>query len=94
MILSNMFRRAIDYFSEKIWRDDISLEESHFTHQAIMALQKQEPMHVNHERTFWRYTHYCPDCQEQLKIEALKYCNNCGQRLDWSNYELGLKYVR
>jgi hypothetical protein len=89
-----MIRRAIDYFSEKVWRDDITLEEAHFTRQAIMALQKHEPMLVNHERTFWRYTHYCPACQEQLKVEALKYCDNCGQHLDWSNYVLGLKYVR
>ena len=29
-----------------------------------------------------------------IRIENLKYCDHCGQRLDWSNYELGLKYVR
>jgi hypothetical protein len=89
-----VIRRAIDYFQQKIWRDDILLEEAHFTNQAIMALQKQEPTLVNHERTFWHYSHYCPSCASYLEKEGLKYCPDCGQALDWSNYELGLKYVR
>jgi hypothetical protein len=89
-----MSERAIIYFHELSNRDDTTPEALHYYRRAVQALEKQVPMLVNHERTFWHYYHYCPACAEQLRIEALKYCDHCGQRLDWSNYELGLKYVR
>lgn len=85
---------AIAYFQEASCKSTTTMEAVNFNSMAVRALQKTKPMLVNHERTFWRYTHYCPACAEQLRIENLKYCDHCGQRLDWSNYELGLKYVR
>lgn len=35
-----------------------------------------------------RYTNwYCPRCGEQHKnLYPLNYCSNCGQRIDWSDY--------
>ena len=86
--------KAIAYLQEQSCRDSTTADGVHFNSMAIRALQKTQPMLVNHERTFWRYTHFCPTCSEQLKIEDLRYCDHCGQRLDWSNYDLGLKYVR
>ena len=84
----------IAYFQEQNCKDTTSAEAVHFNNKAIYALQKREPMLVNHERTFWTYKHFCPSCSELLRIEAVSYCERCGQKLDWSNYEEGLKYVR
>jgi hypothetical protein len=86
--------KAIAHFKYGVSHDIFKSPVVQYSELAIAALEKTKPMLVNHERTFWTYRHYCPNCQDQLRIEALKYCENCGQRLDWSNYELGLKYVR
>ena len=29
----------------------------------------------------------CPRCDISLDREFMAYCNNCGQKLDWRNYE-------
>ncbi len=89
-----MSERAICYFQEQSCRNDVSHETVLYNNRAIWALRKQVPMLVNHERTFWHYYHYCPDCSELLSREGLRYCDRCGQRLDWSNYEAGLTYLR
>ena len=89
-----MSNRAIAYFQEQSCRSDATMETVLYNDKAIEALRKQVPMPVIHERTFWRYSHYCPSCACMLDREALKYCPECGKRLDWSNYELELKYVR
>lgn len=89
-----MSERAVIYFQEQSSKYGTTKETWHYNQKAIQALRKQTPMLVNHERTFWRYTHYCPSCTILLEREGLKYCPDCGQRLDWSNYEAGLKYFR
>lgn len=89
-----MSERAVLYFYEKAADSKATAEDLHYYNKAIWALEKQVPRIVNHERTFWHYFHYCPTCSEQLTVENISYCNYCGQHLDWSTYELGLKYVR
>lgn len=89
-----MSKRAIVYFQEQSCKDSTTMEALHYYCRAVRALEKQVPKPVNHERTFWRYSHYCPSCSDLLDRESVKYCSNCGQRLDWYNYEAGLKYVR
>lgn len=89
-----MSERAIVYFTSRNRREDTSMEALFYNNRAIKALEKQVPKLVNHERTFWTYRHYCPVCSVLFSREGLKYCDNCGQALDWSNYEAGLKYVR
>ena len=89
-----MSQRAVVYFSERVCRPDTDREVSHYYNKAIWALQKQIPMKVNHERTFWTYRHYCPACSEQLPREGLRFCDRCGQKLDWSNYGEHMKYIR
>ena len=89
-----MNERAIAYFQEQSCHNDVSYETVLYNDSAIRALRKQVPLLVNHERTFWRYSHYCPTCGSLFEREGLKYCPDCGQALDWSNYELGLKYMR
>lgn len=44
---------------------------------------KQPVIHLTYSKT--EATH-CPQCDVQVK-EYLKYCWNCGQKLDWSEYE-------
>lgn len=85
---------AIAYLQENSCKSTTTPDGVRFNSMAIRALKKQQPMLVNHEKTFWKYYHYCPACAEQLKVEALRFCDVCGQRLDWSNYELGLKYKK
>ena len=86
-----MSQRAIVYFQEQSRRDDITTEALYYYCRAIQALEKQVPKLVNHEKTFWTYKHYCPTCSELFRVEDLKHCPNCGQRLDWSNYWEALK---
>ena len=86
-----MSERAIVYFQEQARRNDATVEDLHYYCRAVKALEKQIPKPVNHEKTFWTYKHYCPSCSDLLSREALKYCYNCGQRLDWSNYWEALK---
>lgn len=81
-----MSQRAVLYFIERSRSPDAAEEELHYNTKAIWALEKQVAKQVYHEKTFWHYRHYCPACQEQLRVEAMKYCDSCGQRLDWSNY--------
>ena len=47
-----MSQRAIVYFQEQSCRDDVSHETVLYNNKAILALHKQVPMLVNHERTF------------------------------------------
>jgi hypothetical protein len=86
-----MSQRAIVYFQELAHRDDATVEDLHYYCRAVKALEKQVPKLVNHEKTFWTYKHYCPACSELFRIEDLKYCPYCGQRLDWRNYWEALK---
>ena len=51
---------------------------------AIQALDKQIP---KKPKTDDRYVmHICPWCNDFVKVSH-NYCQNCGQKLDWSNGE-------
>ena len=78
-----MYNKAIAYFQEQQCKSTTTLAEMRFYNKAIYALGKREPRLVNHEKTFWHYYHYCPDCCEQLTIEGQHFCPKCGQALDW-----------
>lgn len=85
--------QAIAYFQECSCKAE-DMQSLRFNSLAIAALKKAQPIAVNHERFLWRYHHFCPICSEQIKIENLKYCEYCSQRLDWSQYNSGIKYLR
>ena len=89
-----MNKSAIVYFTERSSRPDASDEEILYNRRATLALEKQMPKLVAHERTFFHYAHYCPECTLALPREGLRYCDNCGQALDWSNYWEALKRVK
>ena len=86
-----MSQRAVLYFIEKSRKPDMVDEDLLYYSRAIHALEKQVPKLVDNEKTFWRYRHYCPSCHVEFIREGLIYCDNCGQRLDWSNYWEALK---
>ena len=58
---------------------------------AIQALEKQIPKKVVMERNIY----ICPNCGENAETDCgddmldyrLNYCDNCGQKLDWSDIE-------
>ena len=56
---------------------------------AIQALEKQVPMKVKNSGERIPFERYCPACVELLcddgyKDTYIKYCEHCGQKLDWS----------
>ena len=89
-----MIEMAIAHLQEENCKNTTTAESMHFNNMAIHALRRRSPMLVNHERTFWHYYHYCPDCCRQLTVEGQHFCPKCGQALDWSNYMEGLKRGR
>ena len=57
---------------------------------AIQALEKQVPIKVKNSGESIPFEWYCPDCGELLcddgyKDTYIKYCEHCGQKLDWSD---------
>ena len=56
--------------------------------KAIEALEKQMPKKVVEERNIY----LCPECGANVETDCgddmldyrLNYCDNCGQKLDWS----------
>ena len=56
---------------------------------AIHVLEKQVPMKVKNSGERIPFEWYCPACRELLcddgyKDTYIKYCEHCGQKLDWS----------
>jgi hypothetical protein len=89
-----IIREAINHFTYGVTHDIFKPPVMKYANLAILALEKQEPKPVNHNKGFWTYRHFCPNCSIEFQRERLKYCDNCGQHLDWSNYEKELKHVR
>ena len=59
---------------------------------AIQALEKQVPMKVKNSGERIPFEWYCTACGELLcddgyKDTYIKYCEHCGQKLDWSDEE-------
>lgn len=57
---------------------------------AIKALEKQIPKKVKNSGERIPFEWYCPACGELLcddgcKDTDIKYCDQCGQLLDWEN---------
>ena len=46
-------------------------------------------MPVTEIRVHWNYDSYsvCPRCKATMEREYQAFCDRCGQRLDWSQYE-------
>ena len=86
-----IIKEAINHYTYGVTHDIFKPPVTQYANLAIVALEKQQPMLVKHDKTFWKYRHFCPNCSEEFQREGLKYCDNCGQHLDWSNYWEALK---
>ena len=72
----------------------LNMCESDDMHNAIVALEKQIPRKCRIKGTAKLQTFYCPTCEqvvvsrienEWLAGRLQKYCDSCGQALDWSD---------
>ena len=55
---------------------------------AINALEKQVPM----KPRFYAHNYHCTECgnlvgNNEFEWQRFLYCDNCGQKLDWSEYK-------
>ena len=68
----------------KLHSKDLSSKYKNGLRMAIQALEKQIP---KKPKTDDRYVmHICPWCNDFVKVSH-NYCQNCGQKLDWSDGE-------
>lgn len=83
--LKNMrlFMQIMDKNSEhKFPEDDYKTNE-----MAIQALKKQIPMKPDFTED--KEFALCPCCNGKGLLDKQKYCDNCGQKLDWSEESEG-----
>lgn len=64
----------------KFTEDDYKANE-----MAIQALEKQIPMKPDFTED--KEFALCPCCNGKSLLDKQKYCDNCGQKLDWSDEE-------
>ena len=69
-------------------RDDVPVIKKY-----LHAMSYRRPMIVHSLVIFvgtpCRDSYYrCPRCHRTLEREFMQYCDRCGQRLDWSQWEL------
>jgi len=81
------YQEALEQFktSKEFAFADENLRMEEFYNTAIIALEKQIPMKVKYPINIngkcYELVTYCFSCGE--KVKDMKYCCNCGQRLDW-----------
>ena len=49
------------------------------------AMKKQTARKVTTNHSWTHYHFFCPVCN--MEVNDMKYCPNCGQKLDWSDEE-------
>ena len=49
------------------------------------AVEKQTARKVTTNHSWTHYHFFCPVCN--MEVNDMKYCPNCGQKLDWSDEE-------
>lgn len=84
-----IYTRAYSFYGEHLVEKDCEALD-----KAIAAVEKTIPQKVTHEATLYRCC-TCPRCKnvvdefaeflgKKVRVQ-LKYCNFCGQALDWSD---------
>ena len=84
--------KAIDHFRYGVSHDIFKEPVTSYAEIAIKAINRQIP---NKVIEFGKYGFKCPCCNEELGLEkegifiydipTPKYCENCGQALDWKS---------
>lgn len=88
-----MIQQAIQHYKHGITHDIFSEPVISYAKLSIEALEKQIPQKPDLEGDgYWNGelvydTGYCPRCHYDYEIEyhTPKYCQNCGQALDWGD---------
>lgn len=71
---------------ERVSRSMASIGETEdYTEVAINALEKQIPKKPDFTED--KEFALCPCCNGKGLLDKQKYCDNCGQKLDWSDEE-------
>lgn len=87
-----MIKEAIAHYDYGITHDIFSEPVTSYAKLSVEALNKMNPLPVNHEKYFYGVIYRCPTCGCTV-TEDESYCNKCGQHLDWTVPEKGLKDV-
>jgi len=80
-----MIKDAIAHYEYGITHDIFSEPVISYAKLSVDALNKMNPLPVIHHKYFYGYTHSCPTCSYTVE-ENINYCKECGQRLDWNDY--------
>lgn len=88
----DVIRRVLEEIKFKVERD-INLTQLDQENYIVIveALEKQTPKKIIETPAFQSYYSagdesetLCPSCENELEIEnQIKYCHDCGQKLDW-----------
>lgn len=82
------FEEAVERISNMIDSVNITEKDKYALIMAKKSLEKQIPKKANISikgTTGWNTKCYCPNCH--AFISRGKYCDKCGQALDWSDTE-------
>lgn len=74
------FRRAVKALEEIQEYRKIGTPE-----ECLAAVEKQTARKVTTNHSWTHYHFFCPVCN--MEVNDMKYCPNCGQKLDWSDEE-------
>ena len=73
-------RRYYNLLQELVYKETPMKPIDKYTEKVRDYLDEDSFVYVNFE------IGYCPNCNEEVN-ENYIYCNNCGQKLDWSDSE-------
>ena len=62
----------------------VSLIDGHIDGDEVET-SKRTPKKVWVEPWWGRVAFFCPICKTEIQVECRTICDNCGQKLDWSD---------
>ena len=83
-----MVKKAIEHYNYGISHDIFREPVTTYATLAVTALEKKVPQKVINKGYFYGYINKCPVCGAEaynnVPGKKAKYCQDCGQALDWS----------
>jgi hypothetical protein len=69
-----------------------SFKEANIADVFLAVLSYRTPMRIREMLVLsWTSYYRCPRCEKTLDREFMRYCDRCGQCLDWKGYQNALK---